>query len=349
MEEKKYKLTFYMDNQKEDHPDLPWDNQFVFVQERSTPPALPVGRSRKDKQRNSLVKRKQHFYPAVKHKVRAEGKKGSKLVLVACSAVAVGLIIGLSVLSLFAQDEGQDLAESHTGQTSPIQNGAQDTLLMPAGYVENGRLYLPSRSYFVVQAGAFSEKESALKAQDQLQEKGYPAAIFRSEDVYRVYMAIGLSREDGRQLGQMLENERLDLYLRSYQTSEVELNVGQVEEKLGPLPQFLARSDQLLNQLLERSTEALVSEERVFSDDDMRAAHEMHRQLLLEGQQVLNQVNGPMAQLIEQLMRELTLGVSALDAFENQPHLSYMWKIQEVGLNYLTVYEELLSQLKDGV
>ena len=350
MDEKKYTLTFYVDNQKEEHPELRFESQIMAVREEelTKPPVLPIGRNRKEKLRKRLVSnRYKPTYGARKRfklesdRFNIERRLGSKLVMVACSAVAVGIIMGLMVLSFFAQEPGQEQAAIPT-ERSLGDPADEKTLLIPAGYVEKDHLYLPSRTYYVLQAGAFSDQHAAQKMNEEIKEEGFPAAIFPTSEAYRVYLALGSNQDEGAGLSQLLEGENFDVYVRTHETQQIELNIGKVEEKLDLLPTFLAISDQLLNQLLKLSTAVLVQEEAI-AEEDLKNVEEMHRKLLLEVQQVLNQASTPMAEHVEQLMRILTVGVSAVEAYTKQPHTSYAWQIQQAGLNYLFQYERLLD------
>lgn len=347
MEEKKVTLTFFLDNPVEEHPDVHLVQNWQRLQpsgmgdKASRSPALPVGDRRRHRRKRWGDRRREEGF-SLPEKRRENGRKGSKLILVASSAIAVGLIMGMTVLSLFSQGDEASLPTAR--EPLSRETGEEELLMTPGTDPEKGELVLPSLTFFVAQAGAFSGEEAALKAREQLQGKGYPAKIFRGEDSFNLYVALGATKADMEALGERLERSGLDIYLKKVETKPLTFGQKGDLEKIEPLPDFLSASGQLMEQLLESSAMFLKGEG--LKEQELRSLKELHRQVLLEGQKVINVLDGQVGQHGEDMMRELTVALSALEAYVHKPHSAYVWQIQQAGLNYLALYEAMLDKLE---
>lgn len=352
VEEKKVKLTFFLDNPKEDYPDVHLVQHLHTVQpvNMSTaggrPPALPVGNRRGLRKKRARSGRMEaDDFPSGGKSSLGE-KKGTwlSLMMIVSSAVAVGLMMGMLVLSLFSPEEG-DLLATREAQQREASAGQGDDLFTPGSYWQGGRMVIPSHTFFVAQAGAFSRKEVAEDAREQLHGKGLPAEIFLGEDSFNLYVAIGANRDDLERLERVMEKAGLEIYLKTHRTKSMELEMGDEPTKLKPLSAFLSASGQLVNQLLDFAVTVLVKEKNL-TEENLTPLKTLHRQVLLEGQQAINVLDEEIAQQVEGLMREQTVALSALEAYIQKPNPAYVWQILQAGLNYLASYEALLDQLE---
>ncbi|GGK15940.1 hypothetical protein GCM10010965_06210 [Caldalkalibacillus thermarum] len=275
-------------------------------------------------------------------------KVGSKLALIAASAIALGVIMGMMVLALFAEQGAEQAPASATdSQMSAVHSqdstGANGALMLPAGHVQDGRLYLPSRTYYVVQAGAFSEQQAAEKVREQLERQGLAGLVSPGEAPYRIYMGLAVAKDDAERLGIYVKQEGIEVYVRTHETREIEADISHLEEDLSVLPAYLARGDQLLGDLARTSLVLLEQRRAKLTEEEWKDLQEQHRLFLKEGQALLAGLNGEMARAGEQLLRELSAAITALEAYRKQSHPSYLWQVQQASLNYLAAYEHLVS------
>lgn len=111
-----------------------------------------------------------------------------KLFISASGAIVTGLLMGFLMMKLF-QHETQEIVV----HTTPID--------------------YPAISYTLLQNGVFQSLDSARKAQLQLQNRGFPAALV-STDKHTVYIGFAMRQEDAQVLSQQLKAQQLDVFLK---------------------------------------------------------------------------------------------------------------------------------------
>lgn len=111
-----------------------------------------------------------------------------KLFISASGAIVTGLLIGFLMMKLF-QHETQEIIV----HTTPID--------------------YPTNTYTLLQHGVFQSVDSARKAQQTLQNKGFPSALV-SGDKHTVYVGFAMRQEDAQVLRYQLKAEQFDVFLK---------------------------------------------------------------------------------------------------------------------------------------
>jgi stage II sporulation protein B len=336
----------------------------------STSPGLPLNYYQKRRKKNSWTEAgyirspKQSFFNRL--------KKSSKVLLTAVGAIGVGVILGMMVLSIFSnlgqeestsravnpeQPEGKAQTENQangsseedvsTGSSNKAVTDQDNPVIIPSGNVQDRVLDLPARSYFVVQAGAFSDLDAAKTIIDKYKNNGWAGLLLGAESPYRLYIGLSQNKKDALLLGQYYDEQGVEeIYVKEHLTPPVtQIKVQAEEGILQLLPTFLAKGDQLVAKLGEISAYGIMDPEYVLTLEEWNKVQELHRSFLQDGKQLFSKWTGEEEQFGEKMMHELTAGVNALETFRKQSHATYLWKVQQASLQYVKEYEGMVADL----
>ena len=340
-----------------------WDDPHQILA-RPKKPGLPFSayqkRHRPKGRRNDPISRRKTDRPFWSN------KKGWKALLTAGAAMIAGLVMGLTVLSVFSNlsseekmnhagnesMEGRvpdlnasDAAEMNDGEQG-ASLGTDAPHLIPAGSVEDGVVTLPSRSYYVVQAGVFSEEDKAQSAVEQLADADLSGLLMREDDAYRLYAGIGVERETADTVAQMVQEKGFETYVREHVIADISGQQVDVEEDaLSMLPTFLAKGDELVAQLSGVTVNGLSTPDYTFSDETWTDLQNRHHAFLEEGKPLFQAWQGEEQAIGQQMMREMNSAFQALENYKNETHPAYLWLVQQALLNYVQQYGQLIASL----
>jgi hypothetical protein len=286
-------------------------------------------------------------------------KTSSKVFLTAGAAIGVGILIGMMVLSVFSNFADIPVSQK-TNNPSPDKTEATTVVgdeeaasldgatleIIPSGNVQDGTVQLPTRSYYVVQAGAFSELESGRRTLDIHKSNGWAGLLLEEGTPYRFYIGLAGSKEDAGQLSAYYNNQGVETYVKEHLTPHVKGAKVQVEENvLQLLPGFLTKGDQLIIKLGKVTAAGIQDPTYTLSLEEWKSIQELHMTFLQEGKQLFSKWDGEEKKYGEQMVHNLNSGVNALEAFRKKQHVSYLWQVQQSSLNYLNEYENLVANL----
>lgn len=277
----------------------------------------------------------------------------SKALMITLSAIGIGILLGMMVLSSFSNLGNNQLTTINGGTNQQVVNGngevADDGDVGGAANVEGTgtTLSLPSQTYHVVQAGAFSDLEAAQDVEQRLTEKGWAGMVLDTEEPYRFYVGMASSREHIIAVSHPIQKEGVDVYLREHGTASVDQALVSLDEDIiEEVPLFVQLGDDLIKELTQIAADGLNNSDYELNEEQWQELQELHRQFLQSGQTVFNAWGGKEEELGEEMMRQLTTAVSTVETYKDQRHASYLWRIQQSVLNYLRVYETLLMEIQ---
>jgi hypothetical protein len=285
-------------------------------------------------------------------------KTSSKVFLTAGAAIGVGILIGMMVLSVFSNFADAPVSQAtntsqNTTEATTVVGNEEGTILgdatleiIPSGNVQDGTVQLPTRSYYVVQAGAFSEVESGRRTLDIHKSNGWAGLLLEEGAPYRFYIGLAGSKEDASQLSAYYNNQGVETYVKEHLTPHVKEAKVQVDENvLQLLPAFLTKGDQLIIKLGKVTATGIQDPTYTLSPEEWKSIQELHMTFLQEGKQLFSKWGGDEKKYGEQMVHNLNTGVNALEAFQKKQHVSYLWQVQQSSLNYMNEYENLVANL----
>lgn len=131
-------------------------------------------------------------------------------------AVSLGLLFGIVMLQLFPQNNSPtNAAIDSNEQDPPIEASFSDTTTI-----------------YVIQVGAFTEKEKGIEMQEQFHANGYPAVLTHDGDYYYLFSGVSFDEKGAQRLKEYYESEGVEMYEKTRTIPEPQdHDEGSVEEK----------------------------------------------------------------------------------------------------------------------
>lgn len=307
-----------------------------------------------------VQEKKANFSRQNKYRWSRAWRKSYKVILNVGAAIGVGILLGIMVLSIFSslnkeidpeaaaqKDVEQGMVNGpSTGIEGNEQASDEIPLLIPTGSLEDGILQLPGRSYYVIQAGAFSDIEAAKEILQNHQSAGYPGILLGDQAPYRFYIGVAPTKEEVNQIANVYKEQGIEIFVREHKRSDMvgQVHVDQEHTKL--FPGLLSKGDQLVEQMCKITGQGIGSLDHQLSAKEWNQLQELHRAVLDEGRQVFSSWQGEGKKNGEQLLHHLTTGVNALETYRKQNHAVYLWQTQQAVLEYLKEYEKFVSAVQ---
>jgi hypothetical protein len=293
-------------------------------------------------------------------------KESYKLVVTAIAAIGVGLLFGFMILTIFSNlgddsplvggqapntesnvtvrpnQEGDMATEVPVGEVNSINN--EESVLIPSESEQDGLLQVQFPSFYVVQAGAFSELTPAIEILEQHRSAGWSGIILEKVAPYRFYIGIANSKAEAKVLEQFYKEQGVETYVREHTNSKVVVEGAQVSPaNLQYLTDFLTKGNQLVSKLSEIATIGIGNLEYQLTLSEWNKLQELHRTFQAEGRQLLPTLQGEEKEMAEQLLHHGTEGINALEVYRKQTHTIYLWQVQQAALDYLKQYDTLYT------
>jgi hypothetical protein len=274
-------------------------------------------------------------------------KFGVKLILTIGSAVGIGVLLGLLILTIFGQLNEQSppvhLEQGLQGEVerSNVSDGALDEppLLIPPVVTEEGTTTLPARVYHVVQAGAFSEREKAHEGYQQLKSLGFSGLLLEDDSIQRLLIGMAAERGHAVKLAAYFVEQELETFVREHVTAEVQLSHPANEVVVEALTRFLNTGDRLLGRIAGIAMLGITDSEYQLSLAEWNDLKDTHHQFVNETR--LLQSSWSEQEGFEQMARHIAEAMHALETFRKQPHQVWLWSVQDELLGYLQSYENI--------
>ncbi|MDN4092563.1 hypothetical protein QYF48_06955 [Brevibacillus agri] len=294
-----------------------------------------------------------------------------RTVLTTGGAVAIGLLFGFLVLSVFTQEEfsqsyGSVLSE--TVQTLTAQEakggqaGGQEALAGPgsseagagtaagntaSGEQQNVSLQVPQISMFVAQAGVFQPDASPQSAVEPLAKAGIPHLLYKDGSKQYMFAAAAPTRDAVLGFAASLKNKGMDVYVKEFAFPAFQGAVPVSKPAAateGPnVQQFFDNGVKLAQALSAQSGLIITSGQLSASAQETADLKEWHRQFLEESR--LIQVQDAWKPLFEGMVNGINQALAARDKMaeasagkKGESAESYAWQVQAGVLGYLESY-----------
>lgn len=250
-----------------------------------------------------------------------EGKKIGlkKQWIPAFSAVLVGVVMGMIVLTMFTDGQAEEAAGHED-----VMNEAEPSSGHSAANTADLNLSF-------VQGGAFSSKENAQEPLKSLQKDGFPAIL--NQDGEKVYLFIGAATDKSaaKQLGDLYKQKGQDVYVKAFQVSP---DAAQLNKQTA---QFLEDSKTLLDTLSKGSAHGLASEGGALTDQQWRGFEKTYQQWEKESDaKQLPSEAKPLA-------AEIKKAVKPIHDYRKEPHKDKLWQTQQHILKAALQYKKIAN------
>ncbi|WP_176330243.1 SPOR domain-containing protein [Oceanobacillus rekensis] len=169
------------------------------------------------------------------------------ILIAVTSAIIIGSILGLGMLRLFVDVEGDV-----TGQ-APNNNNPSTVTEKNEAASDGVIVQLDPLEAHILQAGIFSEKENAEQWSDNYAAEGIPTITWERDNQYFLIAGVANTKEDAKFLADELKkNGSVDLYVKEWATINGDLELTADEENW--LVQFQAEWRDSLKNLSEQNT-----------------------------------------------------------------------------------------------
>jgi hypothetical protein len=290
------------------------------------------------------------------------------------SAIALGLLFGFLVLTVFTQEQlsqsyrnvlGDTLKTVTAGQMS--QSGGIDAD-SPLAQEENSapakqegmpvKLQLPEQRFSMAQLGSFTEPQAAQAAIELLKKKGFPHFLYKDGDKNYLFAATASTRDDILGMASLLKNQGMDVYVKDVTLpglpKEIQLAAVDADKAVDParLQAFFLDGMELARSLTTWSGRYLgTSATGKVTAEEQASIKELHRRFL-DGSRVLK-TSAPAAWQphLTGMLNGLNQAVTALEqaktaiAEGKAAHAeSHAWQVQTGALSYLEHYALLIEE-----
>lgn len=280
-------------------------------------------------------------------------KSSSKALLITCLAVGIGVMFGMVVLSIFSSMDENAKQTDHPESTWN-QNEYADHIsnVDPSAQAQNSNtptieatVQLGSRSYHVIQAGAFSEYSAIEKLANQYSQKGWPSLIL-DKSPYRLYLGVSSTKEDALLLGKYYEDRGATIYVKEHNSTPVENGIIHTKssEALQLFPKWLNLGDKLMNELTRASTNGLIQSNYKLNNEKWGNIQELHRQFLEAGNKVVQGLGEEEKVICQEMMSQMSMAVNAIQKNINGKQEAYYWQVQKSTLAYIKSFEKLITK-----
>ena len=285
-------------------------------------------------------------------------------------AVAIGLLFGFLVLTVFSEKE---LSQSYrnllndTVQTLTAQSPSDapaggtdrpetDSPAAPtAGVPTDVEAQLPEVKMFVAQAGVFQPGASAQAATEPLDKLGIPHLLYEDTASRYMFAAAAPTRDAVLGFASSLKNRGLDVYVKeftfpAYQGTVAVTAAAAPDGAKPDLNAFFADGIKLAQTLSAHSGQVIIaSAQPSLTQVEAAAMKEQHRRFLEESRLVQAQAGG--TPHVRQMINGINQAVDARDKMaeasagkKTQSAESYAWQVQAGVLAYLENYAAWVQQ-----
>lgn len=310
------------------------EKDFIWVLPVEKTSKKVVGLQERQKQ-HELRKRKQTAGVAPKlpmnrkknvHKRPAKSKKKQVLPkkqwLSAFSAVVVGLVMGIIVLTMFT---GETVKQTTASDAAGLDKQAKTSSTSQTS--ANRDLDF---SLNMIQGAAFSTDGNAKSSVENLRDNGYPAVLNHANDKVYLFIGAAMDKSQAKSLG-TLYTEGQDVYVKAFQIQ------GDQSDLNGDTRKFLGNGKNLLTQLIGGSVLGLTSEDPAFTKKQWNDIENKYEQWKTAANS--KKIKTKSALLVKDVESAITL----LKKNRKNPKDSQLWDVQQTLLEAVLQYKSLVE------
>ncbi|RNB70133.1 hypothetical protein EDM52_17975 [Brevibacillus invocatus] len=295
-------------------------------------------------------------------------------------AIAIGLVFGIMVLTIFSQEQFStsyrtvlsDTVETLTAQpespsnkqttpTGPVLPGDQGSAAQPTastGAAMSLSLQLPEVKMHVAQVGVFQLDAPEEAATQSLTKLGLPHLLYNDSTKQYMFAAATTSREAVLGFASNLKTKGLEVFVKefSFPAYQGEVKIEQSAEPTTTQPNldlFFTAGRELTEALSAQSGLVITSAQPAIAPADTATLKEKHRKFLEAGK--VNTLPAEWQPYFQEMVNGLNQAVAARDKMaeasggkKTESAESYAWQVQGGILTYLESYTKWLQQLDKG-
>ncbi|HET7628312.1 MAG TPA: hypothetical protein VFK44_07975 [Bacillales bacterium] len=234
------------------------------------------------------------------------------------SAVAVGILMGWVVLSMFAGHDRQDADKAAVPSTNSQLGGTSDS----EKTITNLDLSLS-----IVQGGVFSSASHGNTAVEALRSNGYAAVLQENNGKFYMYIGVGTSQQEAEKLGRFYKSIGQEVWVKPLKTSV------EAEQLNGTVRKQLETAKGLLEQLIPEAVERLSADTTGNqAGSEMSKVNEMLASLEKSG-----------TAEVKPLVNQLQSSVALLENYAESDAKNELWKAEQHLLQAVMKYNALAT------
>lgn len=279
------------------------------------------------------------------HKRTGKKKRFSsawQMIFSAGAALAIGTIMGLSVLNLFFNDNATYSSrsiDSHLKQPADVGE-KEKTAHETSGSAQS----LPPLQTVMLQAGSYEEKAGAEKAVNQYRVKGL-AAVMSEQAPYRIYLGLAPNRDLALKLSAIYQEQDVSVYLKDF---HLKGEVALAPEVNRSLQDTLEQGNNLVQQLSSLSAGAIQgTKEQGTSLNVPGNLSAEFQNFVVQMQSVKEKLPSDSKEPVDRMIQAMDQAVQSGNAAQKSPSQALLWQMQEGLIRYSVAYERLIQSLKE--
>jgi stage II sporulation protein B len=270
-----------------------------------------------------------------------------QLLLSIGGAILVGAVMGFSVLNLFFADSSTfHSAKSIDGHLpEPLSAQSVPRSGNPPLSSATSDSSLPRLEVVLLQAGNFEERNGAQKMLQSYQTHGL-AAVMSDQSPYRVFLGIGLNRDDALKLSSIYQRQDIHVYLKELGIAGNASTLSQTDRK--KLSAMIQTGNQLVQALGSLSVRDIhtntgqVSNSFAFQPNFTQS----YRQWVTDCQTIEASLPVGARAPLTDMTRALDQAIQSGQEAQKHPSQALLWQIQAGLVRYVVAYERLVQEIK---
>ncbi|MBU9711020.1 hypothetical protein [Evansella tamaricis] len=255
------------------------------------------------------------------------------------AAIIVGGAFGTVLLNMFTNGEtANTVIQSENGQpvTSEPEQQSQGGLFGDDDEEEEKTAKIPTLTFYVMQAGAFSTVEKGNQEAAQFHDRGLPGVVHENPDLQYLFISTSSDRDEMDDIGEKLEEDFgiVDTYVKQF---IVEGNGSNLPEEWGA---FMDSGINWMEKAVSISIKSITGQS--LNEQNVQEVVDAGQAWIRAFEQIQ-----PLDNNLYNLSREwVTEGEKALEGISPQMTSNDGWEIHQHGLQSIIYYDQLVRTIK---
>lgn len=262
-----------------------------------------------------------YWHSRVTRSIQMNKKRGKQemlsLLLSILGAILVGVIMGISILSIFFSNE-----------STYSKNSIDSHLYLPKQ--ENTKPVQQSKPVYLLQAGIFQHRSGAEEKVRSLRKHGL-AAVISAKSPYRIYLGVSFAQKDAVQLAKRYREFGINVYIRKH-------SIALQTNKSHALASIVQRSEKIVEEL---SRQSIASMSKKGSVNLQPRIEKEYRQVLAEANRRKEFLSKKERDQMLQILQSLDQAIQSANESKVNPSIAMMFQIQEGLVRYINSIEQL--------
>jgi stage II sporulation protein B len=278
---------------------------------------------------------------------RSQSPNIKQLLLSIGGAILVGAVMGFSILNLFFADSSTFHSSKSIDDHLPHPLSAQSVPKQgnppaPSATIASS---LPRLEVVLLQAGNFEERSGAQKMLQSYQTHGL-AAVMSDQSPYRVFLGIGLNRDDALKLSSIYQKQDIHVYLKELGIEGSAATLSQTDRK--KLSTMIQTGNQLVQALGLLSVRDIHTNTRQGANPFAFQPNftQSYRQWVTDGQALEASLPAGARAPLTDMTRALDQAIQSGQEAQKHPSQALLWQIQAGLVRYVVAYERLVQEIK---